>query len=185
MCNWSQHFQIFRTKIKSSKYSINWNLFILWTWILSNIWLGWNVASTCGGLQLCRWCFPPQKTLCRPILSLVFACLTQKDGGHFASIFEPLYLNENVCIAIRFFHWKLFRAVQSSITKMSEAIWRQYVPLGNGLNCAYHVIKYAALNLHRWCLGTDKQFHPTHYWACDYLSMLGLKLSHVSKMGYR
>ena len=37
--------------------------------------------------------------------------------------------------------------------------------------------------LHRWSLGMDKQFHPTHYWVCDYLSMLGLKLNHVSKRG--
>ena len=33
----------------------------------------------------------------------------------------------------------------------------------------------------RWSLGMDKYFHPTHYWTCDYLSMLGLKLIHVSK----
>ena len=25
----------------------------------------------------------------------------------------------------------------------------------------------------RWSLGMDKWFHPTLYWACDYLSMLG------------
>ena len=29
----------------------------------------------------------------------------------------------------------------------------------------------------------DEQFCPTLYWACDYLSMLGLKLSHVCKQG--
>ena len=37
--------------------------------------------------------------------------------------------------------------------------------------------------LHRWSLGMDKQFHPMLYWACDYLSMLGFKLNHVSKKG--
>ena len=37
----------------------------------------------------------------------------------------------------------------------------------------------------RWSLGMDKWFHPTLYWACDYLSMLGLKLNHVSKSGPR
>ena len=36
-----------------------------------------------------------------------------------------------------------------------------------------------------WSLGIDKKFHPTLYWACDYLSMLGLKLIHVSKRGHR
>ena len=34
---------------------------------------------------------------------------------------------------------------------------------------------------HRWGLGMDKWFHPTVYRAYDYLSMLGLKLSHVGK----
>ena len=29
----------------------------------------------------------------------------------------------------------------------------------------------------------DKYFHLTLYQACDYLSMLGLKLNHVSKRG--
>ena len=38
--------------------------------------------------------------------------------------------------------------------------------------------------LHRWSLGMDKQFHPTFYQAYDYLSMLGLKLMHISKRGY-
>ena len=31
----------------------------------------------------------------------------------------------------------------------------------------------------------DKWFHPIHYNGCDYLSMLGLKLNHVSKRGHR
>ena len=35
----------------------------------------------------------------------------------------------------------------------------------------------------RWSLGMDKWFHPTLYHACDYLSMLGLGLNHVSKRG--
>ena len=38
--------------------------------------------------------------------------------------------------------------------------------------------------LYRLSLGMDKYFHPTLYWACDYLSMLGLKLNHVSKRGH-
>ena len=31
----------------------------------------------------------------------------------------------------------------------------------------------------------DRWFHPTHSWECDYLSMLGFKLIHVSKSGPR
>ena len=38
--------------------------------------------------------------------------------------------------------------------------------------------------LHRWSLGMDKLFHPTLHNGCDYISMLGLKLTHVSKRGY-
>ena len=34
-----------------------------------------------------------------------------------------------------------------------------------------------------WSLGMNKQFHPTVYRACDYFSMLGLKLTYVSKRG--
>ena len=30
---------------------------------------------------------------------------------------------------------------------------------------------------------TVQPFHPTLYWACDYLSMVGLKSTHVSKRG--
>ena len=39
--------------------------------------------------------------------------------------------------------------------------------------------------LHRWSLGMDKLFHPTHYNGCNYLSMLRLKLIHVSERGPR
>ena len=35
--------------------------------------------------------------------------------------------------------------------------------------------------LHSWSLGMDKQFRPILYNGCYYLSMLGLKLIHVSK----
>ena len=37
----------------------------------------------------------------------------------------------------------------------------------------------------RWNLGMDMLFHPRLYWACDCLSMPGLKLNHVSKRGPR
>ena len=38
--------------------------------------------------------------------------------------------------------------------------------------------------LYRWSLEMDKQFHPTVYNGYNYLSMLGLKLNHVSKRGH-
>ena len=37
----------------------------------------------------------------------------------------------------------------------------------------------------RWSLGMDKLFHPIFYNGCNCLSMLGLKLNHVSKRGHR
>ena len=37
--------------------------------------------------------------------------------------------------------------------------------------------------LDRWRLGMDKYFHPTHYNGCNFSSMLGLKVIHVSKRG--
>ena len=36
----------------------------------------------------------------------------------------------------------------------------------------------------RWSLGMDRKFHPIHYNGCNYLSMLGLKINHVSKRGH-
>ena len=35
--------------------------------------------------------------------------------------------------------------------------------------------------LYCWSLGMDKEFHPTLYNGCNYLSMLGLKLNLISK----
>ena len=37
----------------------------------------------------------------------------------------------------------------------------------------------------RWSLGMDKWFHRTLFWECDYLSLLGLQIIHVGKMGHR
>ena len=39
--------------------------------------------------------------------------------------------------------------------------------------------------LYRWSVGIDKYIHPRLCWACDYLSMLELKLIHLSKSGPR
>ena len=37
---------------------------------------------------------------------------------------------------------------------------------------------------HRWSLGIDKYSKPTNYNRCNYLTMQGLKLTHVSKRGH-
>ena len=47
---------------------------------------------------------------------------------------------------------------------------------------AYPFLYFSGPN--RWSLGMVRWFHPTLFWACDYLSMLGLKLIHVSKRGH-
>ena len=35
----------------------------------------------------------------------------------------------------------------------------------------------------RWSLWMDKRFHSTLHWACDYFSLLGVKLTQVNKRG--
>ena len=45
------------------------------------------------------------------------------------------------------------------------------------------LIHYKTFSLHHWSSGMEKKSNLTLYWACDYLSMLGLKLSHVSERG--
>ena len=50
----------------------------------------------------------------------------------------------------------------------------------------YHYLSIPKLQgLQHWSLGMDKLFHPTLYDGCNYLSMLGFKLIHVSKRGPR
>ena len=55
-----------------------------------------------------------------------------------------------------------------------------------GMKLLIHYLSIPKLHLlHRWSLGMDKLFHPTLYSACDYLSMLRLKLIHVNESGPR
>ena len=56
---------------------------------------------------------------------------------------------------------------------------REYIPSNMWNKITYPFINFSGCT---FSLGMDKWFHPTLYWACDYLSMLGLKLHHVSKM---
>ena len=44
-------------------------------------------------------------------------------------------------------------------------------------------ITYPFLIVNGWSLGMDKESHPTFYLACDYLTMLWLKINHFSKRG--
>ena len=57
--------------------------------------------------------------------------------------------------------------------------------ISNYINKKKHGMNYLFIHkpqrCNRWRLGMDKQFRPTLYLACDYLSMLGLKANHVKK----
>ena len=61
--------------------------------------------------------------------------------------------------------------------------WR-YICLLLLISMLWHLSIPKLQHVHRWSLGMNKKFHPTLYNGCYYLSMLGLKFIHVSKMGY-
>ena len=74
----------------------------------------------------------------------------------------------------------------SQFLNLKKFRYRQPIPgqcnhhHGSSININYIMDK----QLHPlWNVGTDKWFHPTLYWASDYLSRLELKLIHVSKRG--
>ena len=51
-------------------------------------------------------------------------------------------------------------------------------PVKHGMKLLIH---YSLQRLHRWSSEMENKFHPTLYNGCNYLSMLGLKMIHVSK----
>ena len=52
------------------------------------------------------------------------------------------------------------------------------------INCGMKLIFRAQLpQWNRWNVGMDKWFHNKRHCVCEYLSRLGLKLIHVSKIG--
>ena len=53
---------------------------------------------------------------------------------------------------------------------MSRKVWNEFI--------------YPFLNFNGASLGIDKQFHPTLYNECNYLSILVLELYHFSKRGH-
>ena len=73
------------------------------------------------------------------------------------------------------FHTFPFQQIQ---LKMSSGKWR---PSCLGLNVLNEFHRSCTNEFYEW----DKYFHPTHYNGCSCLSMLGFKLIHVSKRGYR
>ena len=67
--------------------------------------------------------------------------------------------------------------IRAKIKEYFDNIWFGYVFI-----CSTATIN--SVELPRWSLGKDKLFHATHYSGCNDLSMLGLKLIHVSKRGH-
>ena len=63
---------------------------------------------------------------------------------------------------------------KQSHTRQSVGWNYLYIPKPNG----------CAVEVHHWSLGIDKPFHPTLCQACDYFSILRLKLSYVSNRGH-
>ena len=51
------------------------------------------------------------------------------------------------------------------------------------LQCISNGVVFLALTHQCGAIGIYQVICPTHYWACDYFSMLGFKLIHVSKGG--
>ena len=74
------------------------------------------------------------------------------------------------------YNWDLFYYYSSTFIPVSNCIhykvWDEIT---------YPFPKHQQCN--RWGVGMDKYFHYKLYQACDYLSMLGLKLNYVSKRG--
>ena len=93
-------------------------------------------------------------------------------------------------------NWHYFkRSTENMFTLLAAEVnastekWFKWFP-NAGLN-NLHIYRYTEV-IYGYCiswlqrrsrlgLGKDKWFHPTIHWACDYLSMLGLKLIDVRK----
>ena len=58
---------------------------------------------------------------------------------------------------------------------------RKMYPFDDGIMGWNYLSILKLQRLHRWSLGMDKLFHPALYWACNYLSVIGLKLIHIIK----
>ena len=84
------------------------------------------------------------------------------------------YLNQCWLIIKQSFTW---HSHESHFTRSAHELNLQHV-------FRDHTFKLLLVAPFTNILGKDKQSHPTLDWACDYLSMLGIKLNHVSKRGH-
>ena len=62
-------------------------------------------------------------------------------------------------------HW---HGVTSSVTWISKYVHHKV--------CMKLLIHIQSRRCRNWSVGMDNEFHPTLYWACKYLSILGIKL---------
>ena len=87
---------------------------------------------------------------------------------------EHLIMNEHISRAGKCSAMQEFGSQNINSLLSSDTIW-----------CHRTWLNWFRKWLHRWCLGMDKEFHPTCYNGCNYLSMLGLKLIHIGENGLR
>ena len=117
--------------------------------------------------------------------SIITSAWISQEGYHF-SVYHPVLCASLVDTTIR----QLNTMGLNEQIHMGVKLWitigksgRIFLHFANLTEVCSYRFNYLSNKhrLHRWSLGMDKQFHPTLYNGCDYISMLGLKLMHVSK----
>ena len=86
---------------------------------------------------------------------------------------EPFYQNKltSVMASNYWNHWSICK-LQCATVEVWECISNYtHYKVWDEITYPFPKLQW----LHHWSLRLDKWFHPTLYWACDYISMLGLK----------
>ena len=90
------------------------------------------------------------------------------------------------------FQWDVITGLDKSLPMSPVAPFINLVNFNPSMDTYLHPLQSVRWNYlfipklqryHRWSLGMNNWFHPTCYCGHDHLSMLALKLNHVSKMG--
>ena len=106
----------------------------------------------------------------------------RQNGRHFADdILKYIFLNENVWIPIKMSLKFVHKGPINNIPALVQIMaWRRPGDKPLSEPVMVRLPTHICVTRPQWV----KSFHPTLYWACHCLSMLGLKLIHVSKRGY-
>ena len=116
-------------------------------------------------------------------LELCHSWTTHKSTNHCWCIPSGLFIR---------FWYKVIKLLQSTHTKHLGPLllaWIDFNPstehgyvITSLIKCCMKLLIHPQLQqCNHWSWGMNKLFHLTFYNGCDYLSMLGLKLSHVDK----